>query len=329
MSRRRSSNDWDDLVAVPNPRVAPPQQARIKAVAVKILVWAVLVSFPILVFALAQTVTSVAPDVNSDEKWQAQKAVASHYMDLWLAGQDTPGRPPVPGGRLLLIGTATSLAYDLPAGSQEPDVTSVSVPFTLVDSAGQMWQTDVVVETDTAQNMAVASLPSLIPVSPNADLQTVLWPGMSTDSPPEPVAKAVQAWAEAWASGDPDSLRLAVGDPNPDHWYTPLAGVSQIVTQTVGMTEVDGERLVAARVQFAVGWAGQSVPEGNREPSFEMDVLVSAADTASPQVVGWGPAGSGPNLSMFGNAIDGTGRTLPEPSYTPTSTPSPAGGQGR
>ena len=73
--------------------------------------------------------------------------------------------------------------------------------------------------------------------------------------------------------------------------------------------------------------------EEQYEP-MDFDVLVSGADTASPRVVAWGGAGTGPSLTKYGNAIVGLDLVKEEEQQAtdaptdPTATGQPTSAQG-
>jgi len=334
MAKRAMSDDWAEGLAGGVPQaVAPPAARRHKAAFAKAVLWTVVVAFVVLVVAFTSLLTAKPPAAPDTSGFSQQKAVAAAYMVTWMAsGAPVQGRPgpPLQGGVILSADGVSPLVYDLPQGAKT-DVSAVLVSFTLADAYGTLWRADVAVQTDSRGNSAVASAPSLTPLPPQAAAAAQeLWPGLKTTQTDQAVGSAVSDWAAKYASGNPDALRQAVGDPNPDHWYAPLTGVSHISAAVQGATQVDGASVLAVRVGLGVLWLGQDMPQaGGIAVSWSLDLLVEAADTASPRVTAWGPPGSGPNLVRFGNAINGEGRSQPMPTapptgFEPTPTPTPA-----
>ena len=137
--------------------------------------------------------------------------------------------------------------------------------------------------------------------------------------------KAVQRWAEVYVGGDPDALRQFVGDDDPNHWFEPIAGVAKVTASVSAATPVDGEQVLAVRVELAVLWQGQPEPTTTTQlPVVTMDVRLEKADGAAPVVTAWGAPGVGPALTRFANAVEGAGR---RPAPAPPFTPAPSGSQ--
>ena len=72
-------------------------------------------------------------------------------------------------------------------------------------------------------------------------------------------------------------------------------------------------------------WDGPNRGDENSDPrptSVSYDVLVQDPGTASPKVVAWGAAGSGPSLDAYQNAItDITEDQLVQPKSDPSQGP--------
>lgn len=245
------------------------------------------------------------------------KAAAITSVEAWL-GQDPS---PLPGGRIL--------SWDGMDVQAEPriyvdDATQRTVEeqglqlhdLTLIAGNGTLFSTTVQVAYSEVRGSQVLGSPTLIPRAPSdttawPNLET--WPGLVSATASDNMGQAANAWAKAFASGDPDALRLAVGDTAGNHAYVPLsqAKPSDItVDQAAARPDPKtGEAskspsVVVARVSFNVTWPGQDTKgASSTPPRLTYDVLFDRADTASPVVVAWGGTGSGPQLEKYQNAI--------------------------
>lgn len=115
---------------------------------------------------------------------------------------------------------------------------------------------------------------------------------------PSAVTGILNEWANAYAADDAAQLKLIVGDPESNAQYYGIPGFKSgklSVVYALSFKEGDKpavpkEILVRARVSLesANGFSSET----------EYDLLVDGADTGSPHVVAWGPAGSA-NRSDF------------------------------
>jgi len=140
------------------------------------------------------------------------------------------------------------------------------------------------------------------------------WPGTVITPRTETIENTVATWVRAYLGGDPVALLQVTGDPDLSHGYLPLAGYeldTVAVTDTAypinviqGVQQTD---VMLARASFTVtskyGAAVVNENEHLAPVTIEMDLLLWAADTATPQVVAWGPAGSGTLLTAYQNAV--------------------------
>lgn len=254
--------------------------------------------------------------------------VATSSLSSWLATVPSP----LPGGSIVSWDGATDMGL-VPAGTSgaDRDLLTTLESFTVIDGTGQAYTAEYLVGTDTAGGSVVISGPSLIPqVNPPSGVQIdVGWPGVREVDAPAAVDTAVQSWANAYTSGNPDQLRLTVGDSDEENQYQPISGVAEVTTTIVaaGTTETaaideDGEQIPEAeallvRVTLALDWEGRS--SGPSASEATMDLLVLRADTGAPAVVAWGSPGTGPRLTEYGNALPALARS--EPEVPPTELP--------
>ncbi|MEH0110589.1 hypothetical protein V6N00_12835 [Tersicoccus sp. MR15.9] len=259
------------------------------------------------------------------------KAVAIQAVQNWLDADPSP----LPGGKILSWDGAKVQADPAVTtnkdNGQSTEVQGLQLnTLTLTNGSGQIFTTTVQVGYSPIRGAQVIGAPTLIPRAPDDTQQwpnLSSWPGLTKVSATDPVTQAVTAWAKAYTSGDPNALRLAVGDTSTDHAYIPLAGatmhgvtVEDAATKTAtadGSPAVTASDVVA-RVSFGITWQGQKIGRDATPSKVTYDVLITRADTASPQVVAWGGVGQGPDLSPFANAV--TGRTITGPD-TPTTAP--------
>lgn len=259
------------------------------------------------------------------------RAVATIAIENWLAQP----QPPLPGGRILSWDGSRAVQRSERVDENNQDVSAKDKfeseinTFTLVDEYHRLWTASVLVKIDPRGGAKAEGGPSLMPkVSSATDgwEEGSPWPGIESDPSvlTDPLKTAVNTWAEAFTSGDPSRLTVAVGDPDNSHVYVPMSGIQSVeVNVTDGATQAYGVgSVVIAQVQLDILWAGQSPPQSGstrNTVSTTFDVLVDKADTASPLVVAWGAPGSGPTLVKYTNAV--TGRPVDQPA-TPVPTPS-------
>ena len=211
---------------------------------------------------------------------------------------------------------------------------------TVASASGQIFRTQVAVAMTDA-GPVVAADPSLTPYAPvHTSEAESSWQGAipvsSLDG--EDMALAARSWAEALYSGDGGRLRQAVGDADKSRAYVPMPAASAVAVKVRNVSALhrveDGDvpSRVIARVSVTPTW-GQARPDGQgKAASVAYDVLIVGANTASPRVVAWGGAGSGPSLEPYANAVTGIDLPTPSPtqsdqaspSATPSNSPSPS-----
>lgn len=265
----------------------------------------------------------------SDARRQG-RAVAMEAVRTWL------GRDPAPLPHAHLVSwDGVERAKDL-GGAEKGDRRKdkdwpIDVhTLTVASASGQIFRTQVAVAMTDA-GPVVAADPSLTPYAPvDTSEAESSWQGAipvsSLDG--EDMALAARSWAEALYSGDGGRLRQAVGDADKSRAYVPMPAASAVVVKVRNVSALhrveDGDvpSRVIARVSVTPTW-GQARPDGQgKAASVAYDVLIVGANTASPRVVAWGGAGSGPSLKPYANAV--TGIDLPTPSPTQSDQASPS-----
>ncbi|MET4144007.1 hypothetical protein [Arthrobacter sp. UYCo732] len=259
----------------------------------------------------------VAPAVNNQLD-SPTKPVAIKTVEDWLAKSPSP----LPGGKVLSWDGVEVQAE--PKSETDPNTNQVKETqglqlhtMTLVSPSGSFFTTQIQVGYSPVRGAKVIGEPTLIPRAPD-DKQTwpnlVAWPNLVNVSKTEPVEQAATAWAKAFTSGDPDALRLSVGDTGANRSYIPLV---QVTATDVRVGDVGSQKpakdapsdkkpsQVVAQVSFAVNWQSAPLGRGETPSRVTYDVLIEQADTPSPKVVAWGGAGTGESLKPFMNAVEG------------------------
>lgn len=337
-SRRSSNevtlNDWGEVVEAQQARLPDAKEIRRKRIMANAVLWGCLVTWPFLGLGVVSLIVANNQDQVATSTTAASStdlaigAAATSQMRAWLADPSSP----LAGGSIVTTGAPSPVVYEVPKDSKgDPQVASAfttwSVPFVLEDTAGAQFSSSVQVGLDPRGSVKAMSSPSLQAVAVTAAddwTSGAPWPGLFSSSPSESVSAAVEGWARAYVGGDPDVLRLAVGDPSASHYYVPLSGLDLSSVTAVKAAALDASgSVVTAQIEMTLTRPGVALDTTRSDPQAvtTFDVLVERANTAAPLVTAWGSAGSGPTLKRYGNAINGTGRPDPTP---PSMSPSPS-----
>jgi hypothetical protein len=263
------------------------------------LVVAPLILLMILITILGGTATNSATSasgtvLNSPIVYQGEVNIQQ-----WLAS--TP--PPLPGGTI--VSYYGQMPAPTPAKPQlDSTVANYRIASFIVLSHGTFYKVSVEEELNGQNASVVSNAPSIIPLGPTANISSAIsspWSGINpTGDPPNgALAQSIQGWANAFTSGSPASLALAVGDPNSSDHYVPLSGVSQ-VQSTVLYYAPTSTTTAIAEVNLAIAWSGHPLPKA---ANYAFDILIERPLSAAPVVVAWGPPGSGPSLVPYQNAV--------------------------
>lgn len=336
--RQDPYNDWfNEQSAVPrNDEPIEKKNKRYRWIRRAIYVSAYLGIFSTLVSVTTLATQPEIPEYQQPNLSPGGKATAVNAVNEWLSA--TP--MPVVGGSILSWDGATQV--DRPdyseqqikeLGMEDENYTVEQHHFSIIDKQKQVYSVEVEVALDPETGAHVIGEPSLIPVvgqTGEYNGQSV-WPGLRSGDVPASVETSVNAWTEAFTSGNGDALRQAVADPNGEHQYLPLKDVAEAnatvaegarFVHFTGQDEIVEEDRMLVRVQIAVRWQGQKVGEGQDLPVLTYDLLVHNVDSGAPQIVAWGGPGSGQSLEPFENAI--TGRDLAQmKNGDETSDPAP------
>lgn len=293
---------------VPRAGVATTETLARRQRAYRWIIRIVVVLFPVVALSLFVTAANLY-DLTSEEPVSTAvdeqgRAVAIMAVQDWL-DQDPP---PLPGGRLVTWNG--SYAVPLEEGADGQSTLRYTAHRLTVRGDPGTFIAQVLVRATASGQRSVVGSPSLEPITLflAAAEDITPWPGTAAASTSDAVDAAVQAWLTAFTSGDPDQLRLAVGDPANNHRYLPISGsprAGHTIRATASPVDADGEPTSDLLVQIDVEWTWPETDEAAEPALSTYDLLVRGADTGSPQVVAWGGAGSGSYLKPFQNAVVG------------------------
>lgn len=340
-SRRRARGDRGRIdfaraTDVPRAGVEDAERRQRRARWMRRWVWLAVALAPIAALAIVVSVANLGPTGGEPDDgpaaWDAPTAAASAALLDWLQQPVPPLVAPVVLGHLgSEVVTEDVYGPDHVAG---PAGTAVRVETFVVSGSGQLYEAALEVFVPTEGAPAVSSGPSLEPVNVTVHHSDAIgWVG-ATDvgsAVGDPIAAAVDRWALALLSGDPEQLRLATGDGDASRTYLPLPATPLDQARVlVAGTRPDGSDRMVARVAIEAQW--RTVPEADQPEGFTgfapvvYDVLVERASTATPVVVAWGGPGTGMVLEPYDNAVpvdeveqaDDPGAGLPSVTSSPT-----------
>lgn len=355
MSRKKNTSPpsmWEDAEEVPRAGIPSTKTLSRRMLWGRVLVWAVILTFPVMGLALISTAASLKSATAASDPVVAvdtvSRAAAINAVNDWL----TTVPSPLPGGTLVswdsskalpaYVAQSTDTAKDRASAA---DLTEHSL--TVRGARGGDGQPGVtfiaqVLIASNAQGESTAiGTPSLLPVAPDSTwaLTTSPWPNLVQTTASPTVAAAVQAWTVAFSSGDPAALRLVVGDPKTDHAYVPMTGLvsaASKVTSAAWVKNDAGEPTssMLVQVQVVFTWPTTPTKQSGAVAAATYDLLVTGADSGAPSVSAWGGMGTGPTLTPYVNAVVGrelvaatgpapTQKASAEPSVAPTGIDTP------
>jgi hypothetical protein len=247
--------------------------------------------------------TNTSPVPNLLDAQPKGKAVAELTAAAVLAGRPLP----VPlsstvstSDEGVVIGNGTSLrAQDLVWAGFTPDVTAgiplerhnfeFIVPKDLENSRSGVWRYRLVIVVLVPQG-DVPMLGALPYIESASDVSTRLpfdyGAASGVSQVPDTLRSRLADWASFWAGDDRARLQSTTGDSRTTVEYEGLGGFSSTgISVLAALPQESGNWLLRVRVAL-------TGPNGFGT-EVDMDVTVSGVDQASPQVVAWGPAGSG------------------------------------
>ncbi len=338
MIKRKAKADvpfWVSQVdALPRETLFDVEQSRKRAIRrlriVKALPWTAGV-LTILVFALLITISNSPAPTSVDNYSSQSRALAVSEVESWLKTDPAP----LPGGHVLGWESSEVVEPQLDESSQQkdPPPSLEAHRVSVADDSGQVFIAEVSIVLRTNSAPTVTGPPLLVSVEniDRASSGTFSWPGWRATSVSDDVKVAIENWANAYLGSEPGSLRAAVGDPDKTRLYMPLGGAYLVGVNTnqgaARVADLDGNKSPAqiiVSVSMRYSWTAPTEANQKSVP-MQMDLLIDGADTASPKVVAWGPAGFGPRLVPYMNAVSGR-KSVSAPSVSASPTPSSSTG---
>lgn len=329
LGTRAPADPWAQAVEVPRDGLPDAAKLARRWRFMRNYVWAATFLFPVALLAmiLAFTRTPEIPEVDLSQAAGGERAaVAVAAVDTWL----TSNPAPLPGAQRVAWIEARDLQRGTDPATGKPIGPALSSHDVAVRTpSGARMTVSVLVATDDAgRSAAVTGSPSVRPEVSTDDLQiTDPWTTLLPASTNTEITAAITTWAKAYTGTDPVVLRQAVGDPDATRGYLTMPGTATAeatpadagwIPQTVD-GEVRATTQMVVAVNLAVTWPGG---DPSQKATLAYDVLLVDAGTAAPRVVAWGPRGTGPTLTPYGNAVPVESATAatapPEPTVTPT-----------
>ncbi len=124
----------------------------------------------------------------------------------------------------------------------------------------------------------------------------------------------IDTWAQAFAANNESTLYNITGD-SAQHHYVGIGGWT-VTQQPTVLSGVVAKQYELIQVQFTVSLDSNPAVSA----TMDYDLLVANLKSAFPNIVAWGPTGSGYNLSPYQNALPGL--YVPPTSTTPPNTAS-------
>lgn len=280
---KKKNSPWDDVQAVPRSDIPIGRRGMWRA---KLLRLGLIALIPLNFVACVVVINDFVDDTFSASQANEQQAgsltaspgqgEAKLAVDAWITSQAETGG--LAGAEL--IGWS---------GSQEiPGMTSESVvayghDFDVnTDNLGVVQVQQIVFEDKATGAISASSDPPSISVAtPGADVEAPeqTWTGFTTASADDGVDSAITGWARAWTSGDSESVRVAMRDPDTGHAYSTLSGVEavevnvvDVATREVPEDASEKEREEAAswgvaRVEVTVLWSDTATSSSGDAPA--------------------------------------------------------------
>ena len=175
--------------------------------------------------------------------------------------------------------------------------------FLLEYSDGSLGALDVVID-GTSGGPQLAALPALVPAPATPSAEPQAGAPVAVSSLYAPLSGNLQyrvtQWAQAYASNNQTQLYQVTGDTS-SRSYEGLGGVKLVGQPTVTASTQDGPKQPAELV-VTVELTLQSMAQSSVIEQASYDLLITGIGDKYPDVVAWGPAGSGSSLTPYENA---------------------------
>ncbi len=243
--------------------------------------------------------------------------VATTAVQAWLNEKPSP----LPNASILSWDGATTMKGSGEKVELDTFTLSQPIPDTANSPTGQQdYYYRATIEIDLNGLIPIGG-PGIQPLKDSGSLSNLSsppnpWPTVSgvTSSVPSPVTQAITGWLQAYTSGSPSQLTVAVGDPNSGDHYHPLYGVKSAQFLVVDAAPREAPNAAPANnnpnpnaeiveISLYIHWRHHNAPSvgGQNGPATTVDLLIERANTAAPIVVAWGQPGSGPFLQPYQN----------------------------
>lgn len=150
----------------------------------------------------------------------------------------------------------------------------------------ELMRLSVMVAIPAGGNPVLAAQPHFGPASWSSSEVVTDYTDLESIALPSSAQDQIRSWATAWATADSEKLRLLTGDATPKVRYVGLGGY-QLQDVRVISALLAGQDAFLVRARVVLASANESILE------MDMDLTIKSASTGLPNVVGWGPAGSG------------------------------------
>lgn len=261
----------------------------------------------VLMFSLVLTgIDTRSPGTAEITATQSGRTQAESSLQQWLDTDES-----VFAGATITSWDGTSNAEDVAATEQEVGYQLRTHDFTIRAKDGIYYRAAVRIAYSPPKGVKVLSTPTITPLAPSAvDDWDPVEPmaGWETTGASTSTSDAITSWARALATS-PNELKLVTRDEDSSHVYSTLTGVNVISASVIrawspvdDRGEIEASTLVAT-VSIEMTDAESADGGGDATTTVQYDVLVRGADTAAPYVTAWGPAGSGPGLTDYQNAV--------------------------
>ncbi|GAB3176110.1 hypothetical protein GCM10027059_50460 [Myceligenerans halotolerans] len=325
-SAQQLRDEADEPLEVPRAGVAPTRVLRRRQRWYRAVIVCALCLFPLVGLALFVTSANLRDVLGRNDQQTAApvqegRTAAVMAVEDWLNADSAP----VPGGQVVAWESAEELPRRDPEAAADRDPVLADarliVHRVVVRSDVGVLVAVVLVASWPDGSQAVVGRLGLEPAAASSRnlAASDAWTGVEPVEPGDSADAAIAAWVDAFTSGDPDRLRLVVGDPASEHYYLPMRGVASathdVHAAAAPSENGDGEPLLV-QVDLTLAWAAQEEPaagdsetddsgtdESGPRALVSYDVLIADPDSASPRVVAWGAPGAGRNLRPYQNAI--------------------------
>jgi hypothetical protein len=246
--------------------------------------------------------------------------VAGHVLDVPLASglSSTLGRESAVGSgasQSIVTGKASSStaiqplpvqAFSFLSGTDKNVSKTLTIEtdtFLLEYTNGSLSDLDIVVY-GTPSGPELAALPALLPASKGPGALTEAGAPIPVESLNQPLSAGLQTrvnqWAKAYVSNSQVALYQATGDTQ-NVTFHGLGGFNLIGDPVITMATQDGPRIPTTMV-LTVEMTLQSTSDNNVIEQVSYDLLVTGLSNQYPNIVAWGPPGSGSSLTPYENA---------------------------